>query len=182
MELHHDHAAGQRQDSQVTTCFWTPEQRQAMIETLDEVQDIWAKLSQESVEAFKASNILRIMLEKIKNPEPAPPSQTDNLFGNFGSGDMQPEHSAAMTLGMLSGGVTPNGSFQSPGGTTYPNLELGPSMGPPLPSEFQPDAGAANNAASPFSMFTNLGSSSNMALDQNFDWVRTSKQLIRTKY
>ncbi|KAI3318384.1 hypothetical protein HD806DRAFT_314908 [Xylariaceae sp. AK1471] len=176
MELHHDHAAGQRQDSQAITCFWTPEQRQAMIQTLDDVRDIWAKLSQESVEAFKASNILRIMLEKIKNPEPvpvstgAPQGQTENVFGNFGSGNMQPEHSAAMTLGMLSGGMTPNSSFQSPGGTTYPNLELGPSMGPPLVSDFQPDVGAANNAASPFSMFTNLGSSSNMALDQNFDW------------
>jgi hypothetical protein len=183
LELHHDHvanAAGKRQDSQVMG-FWTPEQRQEMIKTLEDVGDIWSNLSQESVEAFKAWNILRIMLEKIKNPEPtpagtcAPPAQAENLFGNFGSGDMQPEHTAAITLGMLSGGLAPNGSFQSPGGTAYPNLDLGMTMGTGagLSStlDFQPDVGGANNEASPFSMFTNLGSNSNMALDQNFDWV-----------
>ncbi|KAJ8107652.1 hypothetical protein ONZ43_g6667 [Nemania bipapillata] len=116
------------------------------------------------------------MLEKIKNPELPPvctvetPNQTENIFNNFESSDMQPEHTAAMTLGMLSGGMTPNGSFQSPGGTTYPNLDLGTNLGLSSIPDFQPDIGAVNNAASPFSMFTSLGNSSNMALDQNFDW------------
>ncbi|KAI1352270.1 fungal-specific transcription factor domain-containing protein [Xylaria sp. FL0043] len=178
MELHHDHvanSAGKRQDSHAAY-FWTPEQRQEMISTLEDVRDIWSKLSQESVEAYKAWNILNIMLEKIKNPDPAPastgetPNQAENLFGNFNPGDMQPEHSAAMTLGMLSGGMTPNSTFQSPGGTTYPNLDLGPNMGLSSLPDFQPDIGAINNAASPFSMFTNLGNANSMAIDQNFDW------------
>ncbi|KAI0533915.1 fungal-specific transcription factor domain-containing protein [Xylaria digitata] len=178
MELHHDHmvnAAGRQQDSQAA-CFWTPEQRREMIKTLEEVRDIWSKLSQESVEAYKAWNILNIMLEKIKNPEPSPLgtgetlSITENLFDNLGSSDMQPDHTAAMTLGILSGGMTPNSSFQSPGGTNYPNLDLGTNMGLSSVPDFQPDVGAINNATSPFSMFTNLGNSSNMALDQNFDW------------
>ncbi|KAI0404459.1 hypothetical protein F4802DRAFT_607486 [Xylaria palmicola] len=171
MELRHD-TADKQQDSH----FWTLEQRQDMIKTLESVRDIWSNLSQESVEAFKAWNILRIMLEKIKNPEIAPtstvetPGRVDSLFGNIDSGTMQPEHSAAMTLGMMSGGMTPNGSFQSPGGTTYPNLDLGTTMGlTPIP-DFQPDIGAVNNAASPFSMFANLGNNNSMALDQNFDW------------
>ncbi|KAI0490165.1 fungal-specific transcription factor domain-containing protein [Xylaria cf. heliscus] len=179
MELRHDHAtanaAARRQDSQ-STCFWTAEQRQEMTKTLEDVRDIWSNLSQESVEAFKAWNILRIMLEKIKNPEESAvgtaetTSQMETPFGNMESTEMQPEHTAAMTLGMLSGGMTPNGSFQSPGGTTYPNLDLGAGMSlTPIP-DFQPDIGAVNNAASPFSMFTNLGNANNMALDQNFDW------------
>ncbi|KAF2973424.1 hypothetical protein GQX73_g52 [Xylaria multiplex] len=178
MELHHDYMANaaSRQQGSQAACFWTPEQRQEMIKTLEEVRDIWSKLSQESVEAYKAWNILNIMLEKIKNPEPSPlstgetPSITENLFDNLGSSDMQPDHTAAMTLGMLSGGLTPNGSFQSPGGTNYPNLDLGTNMGLSSVPDFQPDVGAINNATSPFSMFTNLGNSNNMALDQNFDW------------
>ncbi|GAP82640.2 putative fungal specific transcription factor domain-containing protein [Rosellinia necatrix] len=178
MELRHDHAANisdARRDAEAT-CFWTPEQRQEMIKILEDVRDIWLNLSQESVEAFKACNILRIMLEKIKNPEPLPsgteeiPGQTPNMFGNMDAGEMHPEHTAAMTLGMLSGGMTPNGSFQSPGGTTYPSVDLNTNMGLPSIPDFQPDIGATNNAASPFSMFTNLGNNNNMALDQNFDW------------
>ncbi|TRX98981.1 hypothetical protein FHL15_000323 [Xylaria flabelliformis] len=179
LELRHDHetahAAGGRRDSRPSS-FWTTEQREEMIKTLEDVRDIWSNLSQESVEAFKAWNILRIMLEKIKNPEEPPVStaevltQMETPFGHLDPGDMQPEHSAAMTLGMLSGGLTPNGSYQSPGGTTYPNIDLGTTMSlTPIP-DFQPDIGAVNNAASPFSMFTNMGNGSNMALDQNFDW------------
>ncbi|KAI0506853.1 fungal-specific transcription factor domain-containing protein [Xylaria bambusicola] len=179
MELHHDHmanAAGKRQNSHAAY-FWTPEQRQEMIQTLEDVREIWSKLSQESVEAYKAWNILNIMLEKIKNPEPAPTNTADaaanraeNLFGNFNSDNVQPEHTAAaMTLGMLSGS-TPASTFQSPGGTNYPNLDLGANMGLGSLPDFQPDLGAINNAASPFSMFTNLGSANNMAIDQNFDW------------
>ncbi|KAI0189826.1 fungal-specific transcription factor domain-containing protein [Xylaria flabelliformis] len=179
LELRHDHetahAAGGRRDSRPSS-FWTTEQREEMIKTLEDVRDIWSNLSQESVEAFKAWNILRIMLEKIKNPEEPLVStaeastQMETPFGHLDPGDMQPEHSAAMTLGMLSGGLTPNGSYQSPGGTTYPNIDLGTTMSlTPIP-DFQPDIGAVNNAASPFSMFTNMGNGSNMALDQNFDW------------
>ncbi|KAI0010990.1 hypothetical protein F4779DRAFT_616058 [Xylariaceae sp. FL0662B] len=176
LDLHHDYNAArsiQRQDSQ-TAYFWTPQQRQGMIDCLENVRDIWTSLSQESVETYKAANILDIMLSKIKNPEPATsstemsPVQNENLFGNLGTGEMQPEHSAAMTLGMLSGGLSPN--FQSPGGTTYPDLS-GIGTGTGLTPEFQPDNPAIiNNAASPFSMFTNLGGAGSMGMDQNFDW------------
>ncbi|KAI1077172.1 hypothetical protein F5B20DRAFT_283726 [Whalleya microplaca] len=176
LDLHHDYLAAksaQRQGSQAAY-FWTPEQRQGMIDCLENVRDIWKSLSQESVEAYKAASILDIMLSKIKNPDTSvgsdeiSPLQTENLFGNLGTGDMQPEHSAAMTLGMLSGGLTPN--FQSPGGTTYPDLG-GIGTGTGLTPEYQPDnSGIINNAASPFSMFTNLGNAGGMAIDQNFDW------------
>ncbi|KAI1116793.1 hypothetical protein F5Y14DRAFT_33703 [Nemania sp. NC0429] len=178
LELRHDHtvnATNGRHGSRAA-CFWTPEERCEMLKTLEDIRDIWSSLSQESVEAFKAWNILRVILEKIKDPEPPPsdtgeiPNQTESQFGNFGSIDMQPGHTAAMTLGMLSGGMTPNGSFQSPGGTAYPNLDLGMNMGLPMIPEFQQDTGPVNNAASPFSMFTNLGNGSNIPLDQNFDW------------
>ncbi|KAI1386867.1 fungal-specific transcription factor domain-containing protein [Hypoxylon trugodes] len=183
LDLHHDHAAavsGKRQDSQ-TAYFWTPEQRQEMISALEGVSDIWKSLSHESVEAYKAANILEIMLGKIRNPEvpagPAGPTgPSDALFSNFGA-EMLPEHSAAMTLGMLSGGLASTGTVQSPGGTTYPpvgpnvNMDLGVGTGTGLTPEFQPDnLGTVNNAASPFSMFTSLGGGGTLGLDSNFDW------------
>lgn len=183
LDLHHDNVArssGERQDSQAAF-FWTPEQRAEMMTSLESVRDIWKSLTQDSVEAYKAANILDIMLERIKNPNAAPstmmnldPTKQENLFGNFGSSDMQPEHSAAMTLGMMSTGLTPN--YQSPGGTNYPPLDLGMrdmgGVGFSPNNLFQPDfAGGTNNPASPFSMFTNLGTSADMPLDQNFDWA-----------
>ncbi|KAI2616482.1 fungal-specific transcription factor domain-containing protein [Hypoxylon sp. NC1633] len=179
LDLHHDHlsaVSGKRQDSQAMY-FWTPEQRQEMIDSLESVKEIWKAISHESVEAYKAANILEIMLEKIKNPEPAPggaavpPPQPENVFGAFGA-EMLPEHSAAATLDMLSRGLAP--VIQSPGGTAYPDLDIGVGAGtgltPGLTPEFQPDVGIINNAASPFSMFTTLGGGASMAIDNNFDW------------
>ncbi|KAI1107602.1 fungal-specific transcription factor domain-containing protein [Jackrogersella minutella] len=174
LDLHRDNGMPGKHGSQ-TGRFWTPEQRKEMITSLEAISEIWKSLSQESVEAYKAANILEIMLGKLKNPDPPPASASglsvppDNLFSNFGA-EMLPEHSAAMTLGMLSGGVTPG--IQSPGGTAYQNIDLGVGVGTGtgLTPEFQPDnSGIVNNAASPFSMFTTIGGG-NMAIDQNFDW------------
>ena len=91
---------------------------------------------------------------------------------------MKPEHSAAMTLGMLSGGMTPNtaaafNTVQSPGGTNYPTLGLSLPTADGLTGltpDFQPDTLGMANSGSPFSsMFGNMGE---MDLTQNFDWVR----------
>jgi len=113
------------------------------------------------------------MIEKIKNPTPAatlsaPHVKTDHFRGfESAEAELQPEHSAAMTLGMLSTGLTPN--YQSPGGTTYPPLETGTGTG--LTPDFSGDVmGGFNNNTTPFSMFTNLGSA-DMNIDENFDWV-----------
>ncbi|RYO85055.1 hypothetical protein DL764_009240 [Monosporascus ibericus] len=175
LDLRHDNQAavsGQRQDSQ-TMYFWTPEQRRDMIEALDWARDTWKAISEESVEGYKAAHIIEIMLDKIKNPDSPPPppevSKGERLFGTYGAAEMQPEESAAMTLGMLSG-LTPS-NFQSPGGTTYPNLDLGPGTGfSPAPPGDSISGGTTNNAASPFNMFTNLPGGGGMALDQSIDW------------
>lgn len=182
LDLHHDHVSAtssRRQDSQ-TMYFWSPEQRRDMIDALDSAKDIWKSISADSVEAYKAANIIEIMLEKIKNPDPAPPppessNKPENIFGNYGEAaapPMQPEESAAMTLGMLSGGLTAN-DFQSPGGTSYPAFDVGASPGftPDLPADATSSVSNNNNnnPASPFSMFTNL--SGGMAIDQSIDWV-----------
>ncbi|KAI1467535.1 fungal-specific transcription factor domain-containing protein [Daldinia caldariorum] len=185
LDLHHDHIAatsGKRKDTQAIY-FWTPEQRQKMLSSLEAVAEIWKSLSNESVEAYKAANILEIMLGKLRNPPPTPsntsgpPTQSENPF-TFGN-EMLPDNSAASALGMLSEASTST-TIQSPGGTTYPNMDLnlgslgglgGSGLRTGLTPEFQPDnLGAINNAASPFSMFTTLGGGGNMAVDHNFDW------------
>ncbi|KAI1434664.1 fungal-specific transcription factor domain-containing protein [Xylaria sp. CBS 124048] len=178
MDLHHGHTAsgvGNPTDSQDTR-FWTPEQRQVMIKTLEDVRDIWSSMSQDSVEAFKASNILRIMLEKIKNPDPPRqeteklPSLVENELGVPATSGVPFEQPAAMTLDMLSEGLTPNGTFYSPSGTTFPGLDLNLEMGFSTMPDLQPNMDAIYNSASPFSMFTGLRNNANSAADDSFDW------------
>src|SRR3569833_1048155 len=74
LELHFDNVAErsrERQDSQ-SMFFWTPEQRAEMVSCLEKTRDIWEGLADGSVEAFKAFNILRIVLGKIKQPSSSP--------------------------------------------------------------------------------------------------------------
>ncbi|KAH7039738.1 uncharacterized protein B0I36DRAFT_309194 [Microdochium trichocladiopsis] len=175
MEVHENDASvasGKRQDSQ-TMFFWTPTQRQEMIDAVYGVRDIWKRLAQETVEAYKAVNIIDIILAKInkkdtaQNPEVA---MAENIFSGFSENSMKPEQSAAMTLGMMSSGLTPNTNFQSPGptGHTYvpPDFSSSSGMVPDFMTEFpQP----ASGPFSPFSMFTNLPTA-NPEFDQSIDW------------
>lgn len=168
LDLHYDSAAeraGQRQDSQ-SQYFWTPEQRADMIRSLEVTRSIWAGLADTSMEATKGASILELMLDRIQQPQPFPgstpagdvPLRSANLFDQP---DLQPEHSAAMTLGMLSGGVSPNsaaaaaafGGIQSPGGTAYSNpMDLGPVGGmTDYSSGIFGLGGLGPNPASPFS-------------------------------
>ena len=187
LDLHHENQAaisGQREDSQ-PRYFWTPEQRQEMFDAISSARDIWKSLSGDSVEAYKGSRIIDIMLAKIKNPDPppAPPEMTakppDSTFGSgYDDTSMQPEESAAMTLGMLSSGLTaPNfpSQSQSPGGTTYPPFDMGiaPDFTPDLSAE-PGMSGNGNNPASPFSMFANL-SGAGTTMDSSIDWVSSSR-------
>jgi hypothetical protein len=124
----------------------------------------------------------RMAIELVAEPElpdaePGPavkrePQKQENLFGNFGSADMQPEHIAAMALGIISTGSRP--IHQPPSGTNYPPLDLGiRDMGSGLsPNVFQRDlADGTNHSASPLPMFSNLENSGDMMRDQNFDGV-----------
>lgn len=178
LDLHFDsqpEPSGARQNSQASY-FWTPEQRLEMIRAIEAAQKIWQGLADSSMEAVKANNIISIMLEKIGKPtdKPSPEQASIDMF----SGELPPEESAAMTLGMMSsGGLTPNtaaafgaaNTIQSPGGTTYPAIDpgiMGERTG--MTPDFSGDLGMA--PSSPFSsMFGALGNT--MGMGQNFDWV-----------
>ncbi|KAI9722611.1 MAG: hypothetical protein M1812_001542 [Candelaria pacifica] len=114
---------------------WGLERRADMMEALETSKSIWEESQDRSIEAYKASKSLSVMLDKLKcNPTGnANGRQAQTPFKSSGGAplpfppeDSKPEHSAAMTLGMLSnGGVAPNAATMyergfptTPGGGT----------------------------------------------------------------
>ena len=96
------------------------------------------------------------------------------------SDDIKPEHSAAITLGMLSSGGQPNGvpgAYSNgpypptPGSTnaTMTDLATGSGLTPNFAVDGPPGGAAVNavNAPSPFSFFNGA----NMEMTSNIDWV-----------
>ncbi|KAK0730548.1 hypothetical protein B0H67DRAFT_38279 [Lasiosphaeris hirsuta] len=191
LDLHFDNVAersGERRESH-NLHFWTRGQRMEMINSLELTRDIWKGLADTSMEAVKASNILEIMLEKIKSPSAGSeavgmgevPAKAD-VFESMGSSNMQPEHSAAMTLGMMSGGVTPISPtavepLRSPGPPGYSALDLGltsssSGTGSGMTPNFSSDVLGGEPAGSPFSSMFNNMSNTNIDFTNSFDWVR----------
>ncbi|KAL1883835.1 hypothetical protein VTK73DRAFT_7623 [Phialemonium thermophilum] len=185
LDLHHDTAAQCPQSGSHEQPFWTAEQRAEMISSLEKTRDIWKELDGSSMEAVKASNILQIMLEKIKNPGSekntpnSVPDSVPSLASLTSSNEAQPGKEASpLGLGMLpSGAMSPNTgllsqTLQGMGGSTQGTADLGLSLGgqptTEFPSEFSASALGMDMPASPFSMFN-----SNNNLDftaNNFDW------------
>ena len=163
--------------------FWTPAQRQDMSQVLENSQRIWKESAEASMEAYKAYNIIGIMLETIKvakAPKPKNLTSTE-VFAQFDQDNLKAEHSAAMSLGMLSGGLSPNSAAifnnmgQSPRGTFYPNnydiTMADTSGGTGLTPNYAMDTSnpfTLNNMPSPFSAFGNTGAGMGF---ENLDWV-----------
>lgn len=165
--------------------FWSPTQRAEMVQALETSQRIWKESQETSMEAYKASNIIGVMLEKVRyKAKPADEPTTSEVFAQFDDANLKPEHSAAMTLGMLSGGLSPNSAaifnsaLQSPRGTNYANFDMsmGDSSGstgltPNYTGDVANQFGTINNVASPFSVFGNAGSGNGMMdVPANLDW------------
>ncbi|KAL2128835.1 hypothetical protein VTI74DRAFT_8581 [Chaetomium olivicolor] len=199
LDLHYDNAGNGSvgpQDSQ-NMRFWTREQRQEMINNLELTKDVWLGLADTSIEALKAANTLEIMLAKIRSSGgadgPRSPTERAVASGSLGprnSADLQPEHSAATTLGMPSG-ATPNSSaalngMQGPMAMAYGSFHPGydptsvdPSPGPgPSPSTGMGSVAASDfsnpmlgfeGAPSPLPMFDSMANT-NMEFPTNFDW------------
>jgi len=180
--------------------FWSASQRADMLRALENSLMLWKVDAETSMEAFKASNVLQIMLEKLRQTKYAPKDQpssnrdvqqgptTAEVFAQFDEQNLKPEHSAAMTLGMLSGGLTPNTAAflnsiaPSPGGGRYSNVDMnmgdpstgstGTGMTPNYGMDISnPFGNLGNNVASPFSVFGNLGNEAMLDNPINLDWV-----------
>jgi hypothetical protein len=183
LDLHYD-SVSERSNSRTMSdpYFWTAAERAEMFSAVEMSWHIWKQSCQKSLEAFKAEKILSIMLEKLRNPVPTagPQSGPDSSvstppFTNFDQ--EKPEHSAAMTLGMLSGGLTPgsaalfnSASPNSPGGQRFAGFDM-PMTGDSSSNGLTPGFGMDGSyvpAQSPFGM----GFGGSMMDTSNLDWVR----------
>lgn len=176
---------------------WSQERRASMLAAIEGSLSIWQELKDGSMEAFKAQATLGVMVGKLKEHQTIKQAQqaypvTANMgtapFGATDDPNVAPEHSAAMTLGMLStGGLTPGSTNLFNGGTfsgfdattgQSPNQPLTAtttSTGSGLTPNWSSSGGDSNgpmNAPSPFSsMFGgNLGGNF-QSMDLPTDWV-----------
>lgn len=218
LDLYHSSEAERLGKSSTVTSpassdLWAQDRKQQMMNALRHCVGIWDGLRDHSMEAYKASTTLRVMLEKLlaqqytlfgnqQAPRAHPPQQQypskNPNFGFFPNGNVAdvagegipPEHSAAMTLGLLSsGGVSPNAGFVSNGpnsmsieGRGYPASMAG--LLDPLPersgltSQYSGADGVPQvlaGAASPFMQFfgahPNIGNITGPDGNSEVDWV-----------
>lgn len=170
---------------------WGLERRADMIQALEVSNDIWTEIKDQSMEAFKASETLTLILNKLKynqsdarqTPGSFPFSNAANGVENptpFGSQvEEKPEHSAAMTLGMLSnGGMTPNTTAMfSRSFSPMPNKNM--NIGEIQPSGLTPNYSMDQSASGILSAsmpFTFLGNGNPMMEmpPANLDWVSSN--------
>ena len=172
---------------------WGLERRGDMIRAIEISNEIWKETKDQSIEAYKASETLTVILDKLskhqgsvrgaQNPFPFPgvsaPTAPNGTEGQAYSGPVEekPEHSAAMTLGMLSnGGMTPNppnlfnnGAF---GANAVSNPQTGDMQGSGLTPNYPMDdaGGGLPTAPSPLSFLGGVGLGGDMP-PANLDWV-----------
>ncbi|KAJ4860226.1 fungal specific transcription factor domain-containing protein [Trichoderma breve] len=183
LDLHYDNIARQSPNPTDDGFVYTDEQRSKMITALETAKGIWAALAHTSMEAFKATKVIEIMLDKIKvsggeamdSNSDQVPSRTDSLSASIvGSGSGSSLDQTPLSLGFVSpigipgfGGQDPFSQSSAFMGMDFGLRATNGTNGNEFP---QFDALNGNGAgASPLSMFTNLGGTGagDMA---NFDW------------
>ena len=175
---------------------WGSDRRSDMIRALEVSLEIWKETQDQSIEALKASTVLTVTLNKMHSTRPQQGSTAQNLFsfpgisnsnGNsqgFGAApaEEKPEHSAAMTLGMLSsGGIGSNGATQF--NSVFPSSTADTSMSnvqttPGIVTNFGLDSSGLG-ASSPFNWFGGAilpGMDTNGG-DGSIDWVSMKNPL-----
>jgi hypothetical protein len=175
--------------------MYSLDQRDEMLEAIQIAVGIWDGLKDHSMEAYKAHTTLSVMLDELKKNRPA--RQAPNGYQAASSvyptmavmddTNVAPEHSAAMTLGMLSaGGMTPNSAnmFDQRYPASMANLLNDPM---PLPSsgltpQYNQATGGApgpENTSSPFSNLfgANLFQNLDLPPADNINWVSLTTTL-----
>ncbi|KAL5594535.1 uncharacterized protein BROUX77_007882 [Berkeleyomyces rouxiae] len=87
VDLHHDKETRESTrdlNSHCTNGFWTMRQRRNMIRVLEFTRKIWAECADNSVDAFRSSHVLTVMLRSIQVKATSPGSDSNNR--NNGSG------------------------------------------------------------------------------------------------
>jgi hypothetical protein len=141
------------------TYTWGRERREEMMAALQRSKEIWDEMRDESMEAYKASSVLGVMLSKLLMAAPT----LENSGGAAAFEPQDEKQNAAMTLGLLSSGMSP----MNPGPPPFadPMFKMGDS---PMPAGVGTTAEMPGGPLSPFSsMFGQLPD-----MQVNLDWVR----------
>lgn len=179
LDLHYDNISAQGGASRDDCALrLSQEQRCRMLQSLVNVQRIWSHLADESMEAFKASKVIDIMLQKINSPEQSDyqGNSTDSRTGSLStlatSSEMNPTPATSQGLFTPVGVQNLNTPEMNPFMASNSSAFLGMDFGLPLGvgTDFQGDPLNAHGAPSPLSMFTNLGGAA-PDMSANFDWV-----------
>lgn len=135
-----------------------------MTTAIQRTKMIWDEMRDESMEAYKASSVLGVMLAKLHSTMPG----LESGAGNTMFEPQDEKQNAAMTLGLLSSGMSP----MNPGPPPFadPMLKMSDS---PLPSGFGAPA-EMPGALSPFSSM--FGQMPDMQV--NLDWVSLSSRML----
>lgn len=142
------------------TYTWGRERRDEMMAAIQHSKEIWDEVRDESMEAWKASNILGVMLAKLHSTIPG----LDNGTASTMFEPQDEKQNAAMTLGLLSSGMSPMNSGPPP--FTEPMMKMSDS---PMPT----GPGASADWSGPMSPFSSMfGQMPDMQV--NLDWVSIS--------
>lgn len=154
LDLYHGYRQPDTSRASSDTYAWGRERREEILAAVQRSKDIWDELRDETMEAWKASGVLGVMLSGLqRGPEATP------LTPAFEPQDEK--QSAAMTLGLLSSGMTPINQ-----GPQFNDVPLkGPET--PLPALGGFGAETAPGASSLFNMFGQMPD-----MQVNLDWVR----------
>lgn len=180
LDLHFDNIARQspRKNESDGNFLWTDEQRTQMFTALNTVNAIWKSLADTSMEAYKATKIIEIMLKKLQDPETqkATSEESTPALSQLAS-SMGVDPSPLNTQGLFTPDdsmpdFNPTMGFASPESSAFMGMDLGlpPSM---MHNNFGSGDFGMIGAASPFSMFgTGLDNSGmNPELANNIDWT-----------
>lgn len=161
--------------------------REDLIRALEESRDIWDANRDLSMEAYKASELLNVLLYHVRpplSPNNPPPMQLAGA-SQGARGSNNDEQTAAMTLGMLqagavgtngmvSGGVSQSQSQSPLAGTQWDGKGTG--MTPGAAVDFNT---GAYGAPSPFPSGLFNSSMVDGGQSMNLDWVSDEEQFLR---
>lgn len=195
-DLYHTIRAGRTGRSSPTNMYtYGADRIDEMLEAMETAVNIWEGLKDHSMEAYKAHTTLSVMLSQLKKDRPTPGPHNGfqaatSVFPNpspMDESNVAPEHSAAMTLGMLStGGMTPNSAnmFDQRYPASMANLLNEPMQQPTgLTPQYNGNGPqGAENAPSPFSNLfgANLFQNLDLPPTDNINWVSRRSRRLKT--
>ncbi|KAJ2972343.1 hypothetical protein NQ176_g7213 [Zarea fungicola] len=197
LDLHYDNLAMQTNASQDAdgAFVWDNSRRRKMVCALAQAGSIWKSLADTSMEAFKASKVLEIMMDKIKTPISSSENTPESHNDAGSTAPMQPPmpqqpfsfSADSLPLdpqSILSAAASLGDDFSPSGSDPFATSNAGPFVGmdfglPPMNMDFPMDGvtplHGGGGPMSPLSMFSTAGNG--LTADEgvadfaaNFDW------------